>query len=307
MRWNVKGILAILVLSLFTLSAVLTTYADDFKTNGTLLGGVQGEKSFQGTPDPNAQLSFRHKIPFKNHPRKPVPFVPNSFRFWDNPVFWPTKFGPAYADIVKKPENFLQCNGGPIALCYYSGPEPETCTLTEDGRFATCQCFEIPSGPYFVDIHAILNYGVYLKTVNTCGKQGQKCLGEVNKAPVCQAINEGKLLPGADLISAFSFALVPEKGLGQTNCPADPNETAVYAGCMTASCSRTDEVGIVNCTCPTFNGRFQVGQDIPEAMCTLGSDLVWSAAYSPKADGKTFPTDASGDCFPEAAGEPVCQ
>ena len=35
---------------------------------------------------------------------------------------------------------------------------------------------------------------------------------------------------------------------------------------MTASCSRTDEVGILKCTCPTFNGRFQVRQDIPEAM-----------------------------------------
>jgi len=74
---------------------------------------------------------------------------------------------------------------------------------------------------------------------------------------------------------------------------------------MTASCSRTDEEGIVNCTCPTFNGRFQVGQS--EAMCSLGSDLVWSAAYNPNADGKTFPTDSSGECFPEAADKPVCQ
>jgi len=115
-------------------------------------------------------------------------------------------------DIVERPWNFLPCEGGPIALCYYSGPEPETCTLTEDGRFATCQCFEISDARrYFVDIHAILNYWVYLKTVKTCGKQGLKCFGKVNKAPVCTAINEGKLLPGADLISAFSFKLVPIK------------------------------------------------------------------------------------------------
>lgn len=248
-----------------------------------------------------------HKRKSTPAPRHPVPFLPNSFLFWDNPHFWPTKLGPAYADIVERPENFLQCDGGPIALCYYSGPEPETCTMTEDGRFATCECFEIPSGPYFVDIHAILNYGVYLKTVHTCGKQGIKCFGQVNKPPVCQAINEGKLLPGADVISAFSFALVPEKGLGQTSCPADPNETGVYAGCMTASCTRTNEEGIVNCTCPTYNGRYQVGQDIPQEMCSLDDDLVWSAAYNPNNDGKIFPTETSGECFPEAAGESACQ
>jgi len=288
--------------------AFLTAYADDSKTKGlSSRNNYVNENTQVGDTDPNFKKLVYRKLKSKGFHRKPVPFVPNSFRFWDNPHFWPTKLGPAYADIVKRPANFLQCEGGPIALCYYSGPEPQTCTLTEDGRFATCECFEIPPGLYFVDIHAILNYWVYLKTVNTCGKQGRKCFGKVNKAPVCQAINKGKLLPGAELISAFSLAKVKEKGLGQTNCPLDPKETDVYAGCMTASCSRTDIEGIVNCTCPTFNGRYQVGQDIPKKMCTLGSDLVWSAAYNPNQDGKTFPTTSSGECFPEAADELVCQ
>lgn len=242
----------------------------------------------------------------KLHPAPPrsVPFLPNSFRFWDNPRFWTTDLGPAYADIVTQSENFVPCEGGPIALCYYSGPEPETCQLTEDGRFANCECFEIPYGPYYVDINAILNYGVYLKTVLTCGKDGQRCQGKTNKAPVCTAINEGKFLPGADLISAFSFACVPEEGIGQTNCPTDPDETAVYAGCMTASCSRTDQAGIVNCSCPTFDGRFQVGNF--GAMCTLDDELVWSAAYNPSSDEKTFPTGKEGECFPDAAGALGC-
>jgi hypothetical protein len=89
--------------------------------------------------------------------KRQVHFVPNSFRFWDKTRNWPTSFGPAYADIVLEPSNFLPCRGGPFALCYYSGPNPETCTLTEDGRFANCKCFEIPFGTYFVLINGILN------------------------------------------------------------------------------------------------------------------------------------------------------
>src|ERR1700742_825510 len=37
-----------------------------------------------------------------------------------------TPFGPAWADIVVKPENFLLCQGAPTALCFYSGPGPVT-------------------------------------------------------------------------------------------------------------------------------------------------------------------------------------
>ena len=37
-----------------------------------------------------------------------------------------TPYGPPWADIVMKPENFLECKGAAIALCYYSGPGPTT-------------------------------------------------------------------------------------------------------------------------------------------------------------------------------------
>ena len=30
---------------------------------------------------------------------------------------------PAWADIIKAPENFVACSDATIALCYYSGPE----------------------------------------------------------------------------------------------------------------------------------------------------------------------------------------
>lgn len=137
---------------------------------------------------------------------------------------------------------------------------------------------------------------MYLKTVRKCGQDGSKCQ-ETNQAPVCEAINRGKLIPGADLISAFSFDCVPEEGIGQTNCQNPP-----YAGCMTAPGYRTGEEGIVECSCPTFDGPYQVGQQ--DAQCTLGPNLVWSAAFNPNEDGKTFPTPPA--CIPDVPGEFGC-
>ena len=50
-----------------------------------------------------------------------------------------TNCGPAFADILLEQSNFLPCLGGPIALCYYSGPEPETCVLRPEGDIADCE------------------------------------------------------------------------------------------------------------------------------------------------------------------------
>lgn len=77
-------------------------------------------------------------------PSTEVHFVPNTFRFWDAPRFATTEDPPkaAYADVIVAPSNFLPCQGGPYALCYYSGAdgspasEDLSCTLTDDGRFA---------------------------------------------------------------------------------------------------------------------------------------------------------------------------
>jgi hypothetical protein len=224
-----------------------------------------------------------------------VAFVPNSFAFWDDPDNWTTPYGPAYADIVPAPSYFVPCAGGPIALCYYSGASPETCTLTDDGRFANCKCFEIPYGPYFVLMDSILNYAVYEDTVRVCGADGSICSGQANLAPVCDVINRGKLIPGADVISTFSFACAPEEGIGQTPCTAAP-----YAGCMTAPCWRQN--GELICQCPVFDGPYQVGNF--NAQCDLASDLVWSAAYNPTEEGGTAPDPPS--CVPDAPGDYGC-
>jgi len=163
-----------------------------------------------------------------------------------------TPFGPAFADILLEPVNFLPCKGGPIALCYYSGPEPQNCKLSDDGTSANCKCFEISYGKYFVDINAILNLDVYNDTIAVCGTDGSGCQ-TTNSAPVCSSINNGTFIPGTDMISTFSFECVPEEGLGLTNCSKQ-----LYAGCMTAPCTRTNVDGIVECKCPTFNGPYQV-------------------------------------------------
>jgi hypothetical protein len=225
-------------------------------------------------------------------------FVPNSFEFWNDPDNWTTPYGPAYADVVLSQNNFLPCQGGPIALCYYSGPDPVPCVPTDDGLFTNCRCYEIPYGPYFVLMTAILNYDVYQDTVAVCGSDGSACAGQPNKAPVCDVINTGTLIPGADLISTFSFACVPEEGIGQTQCAASP-----YVGCMTAPCwDDDDDDGYVTCQCPVFDGPYQIGNF--DQQCTLPDDLLWSAAYNPAEGGGTVPQPPT--CVPDAPGEIGC-
>ena len=206
-----------------------------------------------------------------------VHYVPNSAAYWDSEANWTTIYGPAYADILLTPSNFVPCRGGPFALCYYSGPsngtEDLSCTVTPDGKFANCQCFDIPYGVYYVDINAILNNSVYQNTIDQCGLDGSGC-ATPNSAPVCQSVNDDTLIPNAKMFSTFSFDCVSSNGIGQTNCGAAP-----YAGCMTAPCFPGDKPGLVTCSCPVFNGPYQVGQN--NQACTLGGDLVWSAAYTP--------------------------
>ena len=194
-----------------------------------------------------------------------------------------TRYGPPWADILKDQSNFVECVGAPIALCYYSGPGPTTpCTLDGLG-LANCTCYEIPPGkPYLVDINAILNLDVYLKTVAVCGKDGQNCKPTGRReAPVCDAINKNILIPGADLISTFSLALRDTYPIRLTNC----KDSAAYAGCMTAPCKRTGKIDptthlpLVQCGCPVYTGPYQVGTTTDE--CVLGGNYVWSAAYRP--------------------------
>jgi hypothetical protein len=242
-----------------------------------------------------------------------VHFVPNSYTFWSDQKNWTTAFGPAYADISLSSTNFVPCRGGPYALCYYSGPasgpQDLSCKVTPDGRYANCQCYDIPYGVYFVDINAILNHKVYQDTIAKCGSDGSLC-GTINAAPVCQKVNQGDLIPGSSIYSTFSFDCVPTNGIGITDCSQAP-----YAGCMTAPCFKSDQPEMVTCSCPVFNGPYQVGQN--EQACTLGDDLVWSAAYAPPSGPvTTIPSSPAASqpaavpsppaCLPDAPGGVGC-
>ncbi len=231
-----------------------------------------------------------------------VHFVPNSHAFWSKKSNWTTSYGPAYADVLLQSSNFVPCRGGPFSLCYYSGPssgnEDLSCTLTKDGKYANCLCYEIPYGVYFVDINSILNHSVYKQTIAQCGADGSLCQ-TLNSAPVCQNVNQGNLIPGTGLYSTFSFDCVPTDGIGQTNCSQQP-----YAGCMTAPCFKTDQPLIDSCSCPVFNGPYQVGQN--EEACTLGDNLVWSAAYTPSA-APSSSSDSLESASSASAAAPVSQ
>jgi hypothetical protein len=256
-------------------------------------------------------------VPGTSHGEEPV------IVYTPNPLFT-TSFGPAKADIVLRPANFLPCQGGPIALCYYSGPEPQdpsqpdlSCTVTGDGQFANCLCVELPYGPYFVDINSILDVALYQKTVKTCGEDGVDCRRQTNRAPVCQAINDNTLFAenGADTISTFSLGLNTSEGfmIEEKSC-----DKALYAGCMTDPCKHTEntieicadsgenctDYPVDECACPTFDGQYQVGKE--GAVCDIGAgqpgDNVWSAAFNP-LQAESIPTP---DCFPDLPGDEGC-
>ncbi|MCG6941501.1 MAG: hypothetical protein LJE69_09650 [Thiohalocapsa sp.] len=256
---------------------------------------------------------------------------PPVFTYSPNPIET-TPYGPAAADIALYPSNFVPCFGGPIALCYYSGPAsdsaPETgppnlsCEVSDDPNFSNCKCIEMPLGPYYVDINGILDEQVYLDTVRVCGETGANCQSQPNMAPVCAAIQSKQLLadadPAPDYISTFTPALdaakIPGYAIGQTNCASAP-----YAGCMTAPCKRLseqkvplcdgcdEEAYIDVCTCPNYTGPYQVGQ--ANADCNIAGDApaddpgknIWSAAYNP-----TVGMISQLDCVPDAFGNSGC-
>lgn len=233
---------------------------------------------------------------------------------------WTTSYGPARADVITAPTNLLYCEGDTYALCFFSGPPQPTgktpstnnslpCVLSSDGKSANCTCQAYRSGPNFVDVNGILNRGAYAETVALCGQDGSLCRNlancgpkgdgpgcsdlKIHTAPVCKYVkNQGSgdphgwLMPKADLISTFSFAM---DGNYSQNPPTQC-ASGLYAGCMTAPCtygpghtSPTKDGELVQCQCPTYKGPFQVSQ--PNQQCVLPANpkgsYVWSGSYLP--------------------------
>jgi hypothetical protein len=275
------------------------------------------------------------------------------FRYNDRKT---TPFGPAYADIWLKQSNFLACKP-PLGrkftygLCFYSGPAvgtpvpadgsaavnpPLPCILSPDGKSADCTCYGLsteqypPYVPYFVDINAILNLDLYLRTIGVCGHGGENCsprqpirAGSAwNEAPICRATNAGRVIPGSELTSVFSSVKSGDYATG-----ASPNSTSCttgkYAGCMTAPCRRIgnkDSAGkeLLQCQCPVYDGPFEIGQagvpcdanDLTPPAAASKSTVpppvyVWSAAHNPKLNhGPINPP--TGGCLPDAPDGKGC-
>ena len=240
----------------------------------------------------------------------------------------------AWADAVQVPTNpeaapyFLACSlqtTSPIALCYYSGVPgapylTPRCTFSQKTNAAECYCYQISAGtsgqqgeggpnpPYsYVELTSILNEDVYNDTFNQCvDTQGNiTCLNlsDLNsgfpEAPVCTAIRNKTLFPGADLISDFSQISIPnianagfmppgEMGSFPPQACPTGGGTNLYAACMTAPCKFTKKIDpatgfpLARCTCPTYDGPNQVGnaqiQGPPPYSCSP-TPYVWSSAY----------------------------
>lgn len=216
-----------------------------------------------------------------------------------------TSYGPPWADISLKQANFLACKGAEIALCYYSGASKETPCVPGKDNLAQCTCYVIPAkntkgqdNTYYVDINAILNLDVYNETVKRCGSDGSGCkpTGQ-HIAPVCDAIKEGKLIPGAQMVSTFSKVLAKELSIKPISCPQ-----ANYAGCMTAPCTKSGKKDAANnlelaeCACPIWDGPYQfaTGKNNTSAQCDVGSAAIWSAAYKPPKQKKRASSASAG-------------
>ena len=234
-----------------------------------------------------------------------------------------TQYGVAAADIVLKLSNLLVCrppSASPVtyALCFYSGPAGPTgqagnpalpCTLSPDGKSASCVCYKLttsqsPHDTYAIDINGILNLGVYKSTVKACGHDGGKCSVATSATnPACAATDDGTMMPAGPLISVFSTAAASQYTVngksGTQACPA-----GAYAGCMTAPCAdkgQTDGKGnaLVTCQCPVVTGLYEIGQqDVPcnanavpaTSTVAAGSSFVWSASHNPKSNPGTAPS-----------------
>ena len=126
----------------------------------------------------------------------------------------------------------------------------------------------------------------------------------------------GQLIPGADLISTFSFDCVPSDGLG-TNQLRNGSVCRLYD----VGLSWHYSAGMTTCQCPTFNGPYQVGQTGQEVQPGGGPGLVCRLRCPPTTTGSskiildaeniagsenggTFPNPPG--CVPDAPGGVAC-
>ena len=205
-----------------------------------------------------------------------------------------TPYGPAWANVITAPSDFLPCFG-PYALCYYAN-----CTVSADGKVSACPCYEW-FGPNFVVINSILNADSYRATVAQCTADPASCQ-RTNGAPVCADINRGAFYANATRVSTFGFYRAKEEPIGTTDCTQQPGP---YAGCMTAPCagptmSNPDGTVTIGCDCPIYTGPFQIGKN--GETCN-DAPKVWSAAYNTTTPPSNPCDLVGGGCIPDAPAD----
>lgn len=153
----------------------------------------------------------------------------------------------------------VSCEQDTFALCAYSN-----CTINADLQTASCPCYEL-SGPSLARIDVIPSPGVKQATMSKC-TDANAC--SQNNAPICDAIVDGSLWPGADAVSTFSRDLEVENGAlvewdgerGEPNWECSAQPVRLVPNCMLAPCVFEDSKPVTNqywsgaasmkCTCP---------------------------------------------------------
>lgn len=220
----------------------------------------------------------------------------------------PTTASGSSDEAVSSQTQMLYCENTTYANCHYSGPPwatgsnpnniPLPCKLNADNTVASCKC-EVFTGPSYTKIGEILNLGVYYETVAVCGTDGSNCQNQLTCPPgttqcegggeippVCKYLaqqnpknSEVSLIPGADLISVFGFAM--QKNYSDSSPTSTTCNDIVAADCMTAPCwyeagaaGSSSGTKYATCACPTlFTSSYTLPQD--GQTCNLPEGYVW--------------------------------
>ena len=153
----------------------------------------------------------------------------------------------------------VSCEQDMYALCAYAN-----CTMNDDLQTANCPCYSV-QGSSLARIDLIPDNQIRQATIDKC-TNGTSCTN--NDAPICEAISDGRLWPGADAVSTFSRAFELENGvvLDESGDRDKPNwecagqKNRLVPNCMLAPCRMLDV--------PTTNPYF-AGEATMECTCAL--------------------------------------
>jgi len=163
----------------------------------------------------------------------------------------------------------VSCTQDTYALCAYA-----KCTMNADRTTASCPCYAV-TGTSLARLDIIPDATIKTATLKhvmcNTNNEDTDCNDEDNRAPICKAIANATLWPGADAVSTFSRELELENGVvldemgdrsspnWECPVPANANSGRLVPNCMLAPCRAlkqpvTDSYfageATMACTCP---------------------------------------------------------